>query len=133
MVYGIGVDIVSKKSVREALERNKNAFLKFVFTEKEIDYARETHDMVSHLSVFFAAKESVIKSLGTGWKGGIRLTDIEVSHTVSGTPEIKLSGNALKVSQNIGGLKVLVSLSYEDSYAIASAVAVIPPDGSLKG
>jgi len=130
MVHGIGVDIVSKKSICEALERNKEAFLKFVFTEEEIGYACETHDMISHLSAFFAAKESVIKSLGTGWKGGLRLTDIEVSHTVNGAPEINLSGNALKLSHSLGGVKVLVSLSIEDLYVIANAIAVIPSDGS---
>ena len=126
MVYGIGIDIVSKNRVRDALRRNEKAFLKFVFTRKEIEYAHKYQDAVSHLSVFFAAKEAVLKTFGTGWKGGVRLTDIEVSHTPSGKPEINLSENAGKIAQSLGVSRILISLSFEDSYAIASAVALRP-------
>jgi phosphopantetheine--protein transferase-like protein len=124
MVYGIGVDIVSRNRVHEALKRNEKAFLKFVFTRKEIEYAYKCQDAVSHLSVFFAAKEAVLKTFGTGWKGGVRLTDIEVLHTSSGKPEINLLGNAKKIAQSLSVTKVLISLSFEDSYAIAYAVAL---------
>lgn len=124
MIYGIGVDIVSSSRVRDALKRNEKAFLKFVFTRKEIEYAYRCQDAVSHLSVFFAAKEAVLKTFGTGWKRGVKLTDIEVLHTPGGKPEINLSGNARKIAQSLGVSKVLISLSFEDSYAIAYSVAL---------
>ena len=124
MIYGIGVDIVNIKRLHEALKRNEEAFLKFVFTRKERESSYKYQDVVSCLSVIFAAKEAVLKTIGTGWNGGVRLTDIEVIHPLGGKPEVSLSGNLKKVAQRLGVVKVTISLSFEDPYAIAYAVAL---------
>lgn len=124
MIHGIGIDIVSKNNIREAVGWRGKAFLKFVFTPREIEYAFKYKDFISHLSAMFSAKEAVIKSIGTGWRGGVRMTDIEIQHTSTGKPEVRLSGNLRKIAELVEIERVFVSLSYEDEYAIALAASI---------
>lgn len=124
MIYGVGIDIEKIDRMKKALERNEKAFLKYVFTPREISYARKQEDMVSHLTAIFSAKEAVIKTFGTGWKGGVRLTDIEICHDLLGKPDVLLSGNLEKIAKLYNITRIFVSLSYEDTYAIAYATAL---------
>ncbi len=124
MIYGVGIDIEKKERLKKALERNERAFMKYVFSPREVSYACAQGDMVSHLTAIFSAKEAVIKAIGTGWKGGVRLTDIEICHDAHGKPEVVLSGNLQRIEEWRHIKTILVSLSYEDTYAVSYAVAL---------
>ena len=124
MISGVGIDIEKKDRVRKALEHNERAFLKYVFTPREVSYARKQEDVVSHLTAIFSAKEAVIKTVGTGWKGGVRLTDIAIHHDAYGKPEVVLSGNLQRIAVSRHITTIMVSLSYEDTYAVSYAVAL---------
>ena len=73
-------------------------------------------------AAMFAAKEAVAKALGTGFAGGVMPEQIEVTHDASGAPGICLHGRALERMHEMGGRRVMISLSHEGNLAMAFAV-----------
>ena len=82
MIVGTGVDVIEITRVERALRRSGERFARRVFAGSEIRDCRSRRHSGSHFAVRFAAKEAVMKALGTGWAGGVRWVDIE---TVSGS------------------------------------------------
>lgn len=123
MAIFCGVDIVETDRIEKALSTSGNAFRKRVFTENEITYC-ESKRAASYKSYAarFAAKEAVVKALGTGISRGIALTDIEVVNDPNGKPDVKLSGKAEEVYREIGADSISISLSHCESYAVAYVV-----------
>jgi holo-[acyl-carrier protein] synthase len=72
----------------------------------------------------FAAKEAVVKALGTGFVDDIAWTDVEILRQPTGVPNVHLSGGALAVAQSLGVTRWLVSISHDESHAVASAIAL---------
>jgi len=95
-----------------------------VFTESEQAYATKNKNKTETLAGRFAAKEAVLKLLGTGWRGKIAWTDIEVVNDLFGVPKVNLTGEVerLVAEKKIG--KISVSISHTGNFAMASAVAV---------
>ena len=121
MVVGIGVDIVQTSRIEGALERFHDRFLHRVFTEQEQAVCSQTND-VSRLAARFAAKEAVMKALGTGRAHGKRWIDVEiVGH--GGPPRVLLHGQARILAEDLGIDNIHLSLSHEREYAIAFVVA----------
>ncbi len=71
----------------------------------------------------FAAKEAVLKALGSGF-AGMRFTDVEVSRDPSGRPTPVLKGRAAALAEEHGVLEMHLSLSFTHTTAVASAVAI---------
>ena len=92
-----------------------------VFTETERAYCAGRRNRDAHLAARFAAKEAVLKALGTGLGPGMRWTDVEIVNSPLGRPSVRLSGAALAAARRLGG-GVALSLSHTGDYAIASAV-----------
>jgi holo-[acyl-carrier protein] synthase len=113
----IGVDIIEISRIKRAISRWQDSFLKRIYTPAEL----ENHKNVSSLAVRFAAKEAVMKALGTGTRG-IRWTDIEIVTDGDGAPLILLYGRALQKSAEIGLARFDVSLSHSRKYAIAFVI-----------
>jgi holo-[acyl-carrier protein] synthase len=122
MIVGIGADIAEVHRLREAVERHGERFLQRVFTPLEIGYCRSHRNAAERLAARFAAKEAMMKALGTGWRRGIRWRDIEVSNAASGKPELRLSGKALEFYESLGGTRILLSLTHTESYALAHVI-----------
>ncbi|MBI3934729.1 MAG: holo-ACP synthase [Acidobacteria bacterium] len=122
MIIGIGADIAEVLRLRAAMERHGERFLHRVFTPLEIGYCRSHHNAAERFAARFAAKEAMMKALGTGWRRGIRWRDIEVSNAASGKPELNLSGKALEICRSLGGTRVLLSLTHTDLYALAQVI-----------
>ena len=91
MVEGLGVDVVEIDRVRGVVDRWGDHFLRKVFTDGELAYARSKKDGVQHLAARFAVKEAVGKALSTGWQGGFRWRDIEVGNASNGRPMVTLA------------------------------------------
>jgi len=123
-VIGIGTDIVETLRIAQMIERHGELFLNRVYTEHEIGYCSARKASTQHYAGRWAAKESVLKALGTGWSRGIRWRDIEVRNEVGGKPHITLEGGALEVSQRLGIDEILISISHCRSHATAYALAV---------
>ncbi len=113
----IGVDIIEINRIKRAISRWQDSFLKRIYTPEEL----ENHRNVSSLAASFAAKEAVMKALGTGIRG-IRWTDIEIVTNEDGAPRIRLYGRALQKSAEIGLARFDVSLSHSRKYAIAFVI-----------
>lgn len=121
--FSLGIDILEIKRLQGALKRQGERFLKRVFTRREIDYCRRRKlMMLPELAGRFAAKEAVMKALGTG-RRGVAWRDIEVTNEPSGRPLVHLTGGAAKKFQELGGRAVEISLTHEKN--VAAAVALI--------
>lgn len=117
---GIGTDIIEIERIELAISRSGQQFLDRVFTPAEQEYCG---GKVHCLAGRFAAKEAVLKALGTGLRG-LRWTNIEVLPNYLGKPEVKLSERALELAESLDISKILVSISHDRGRAVAFAVAV---------
>lgn len=105
-------------------------FLERVFTDKERAYAEGKKNTVEKYAGRFAAKEAILKLMGTGWRGKIAWTDIEVVNNPAGQPEVKLSGEVEKIAGRLKIKHISVSITHTANFAIASAVALAKSDES---
>ncbi len=108
------------------LDKHGETFLHRVFTQSEIEYSSPRKAIHQHLAGRWAAKEAILKAIGTGWARGIRWTDIEVVNLPGGAPEVRIHGAAIDVCQEKGIDKILVSISHVKTYATAYATALGP-------
>ncbi|MBI1368081.1 MAG: holo-[acyl-carrier-protein] synthase [Planctomycetes bacterium] len=124
VVIGHGIDLTETARIAEMVRKHGERFLERCFTEAERAYAAgSTKREHEHLAARFAAKEAVLKALGTGWRDGIAWTDIEIVREPSGRPMVKLSGMAATVAAGLGIRAWHVSLSHTHTHAMASAIA----------
>ena len=120
---GLGVDIVEIARMRRILERTPN-FRTRVFSEDERVYCDGTATPEVHYATRFAAKEAVLKALGTGFSEGIGVRDVEVRRNTKGRPYVVLSGRAKEVAAEKGVRELPLSLSYTHTDAVACAMAI---------
>src|SRR5450432_2715544 len=103
MLIGHGIDIVQTDRIRRMVEAHGEHFLGRVFTSAERAYAdRSKKRRFEHLAGRFAAKEAVLKALGTGWRGGIAWTDVEIVNEASGRPGVHLMGECAVIAAGLG-------------------------------
>ncbi|MBN1805723.1 MAG: holo-ACP synthase [Sedimentisphaerales bacterium] len=119
-----GIDLVDCPRIEEMLERHGDRFVQRIFTDTEQAYARANKNKVEKFAGRFAAKEAVLKLMGTGWRGKIAWTDIEVINNVNGRPEVILTGEVEKIAAELGIKHISVSITHTANFAIASAVAL---------
>lgn len=124
MIVGLGTDIVEITRIGQMIERHGELFLQRVFTEGEIRYCQLRKECMQHYAARWAAKEAVMKTLGTGFTKGVGWQDIEVINQRGGQPEIKLSGGAKELASQRGIDQVLITISHCRAYATATAVAL---------
>lgn len=126
---GLGVDIVEIERMRKILKRSP-AFARKVFSCEECCYCDATAQPEVHYATRFAAKEAVLKALGTGFSEGIGVRDVEVRRTAKGRPYAVLSGRAKQVAQALGVRELPLSLSFTHTDAVACAMAIT--EGSVR-
>ena len=123
-VIGIGTDIIECERIGGMLQKHGDEFLRRVFTQREIDYCTDRKMAELHYAGRWAAKEAVLKVLGTGWAKGIQWTDVEVVNLASGAPSIVLLNRALEIAEELGIQQVQVSISHCKAYATAFAIGL---------
>lgn len=123
-----GIDLVDCPRIQDMVTRHGRRFVERVFTEAEQAYAKSNKDEVEKLAGRFAAKEAILKLMGTGWRGKIAWTDIEVKNSATGQPEVTLSGEVKKIAERLGVEHISVSITHTANFAIASAVALAGPN-----
>jgi holo-[acyl-carrier protein] synthase len=119
MIIGIGTDIIEVERVARAI--SKEAFKKKVFSEREIAYC-ESQKKEESFAARFAAKEAFFKALGTGWRDGMGITEVEILNDDLGKPSIHLSGKAKEVFEQKGGTHIHLSLSHIKTQAAAFVI-----------
>ncbi len=122
MIFGLGVDIVEVERMRVALERHPR-MKERLFSKQEREYCESSSRPEVHYALRFAAKEAVLKAIGTGFEG-MRFTDVEVARDQKGKPYPVLHGRAAQVAEELDVSEMHLSLSYTHSTAVASAVAI---------
>ena|SRR5688572_26137155 len=123
----VGVDLVPIPRVVRLLASAPDV-LETLLTERERTYCAGRRRFHEHVAARFAAKEAVLKALGTGVTAGVRWTEIEVTKELSGRPGIRLHGAAAELAQRAGVHSIELSISHSDGLALAHAVALFDPD-----
>ena len=123
-VLAHGIDIVELSEFERLLQEPTANMANRCFTQYELDKAGEGHRRTERLAARFAAKEAVLKALGTGWVTGISWKDIELQSAPNGAPSISVSGEIERLAREKGISSFLVSLSHSTTLAVASVIAV---------
>ena len=124
-----GIDLVDFPRIEEMVKSHGGRFLDRVFTRAEQDYADDNRNTVEKLAGRFAAKEAVLKLIGTGWRGKIAWTDIEIVNNSMGAPQVNLTGEVESIANNLGIREISISITHTANFAIASAVAMTESNG----
>jgi len=119
-----GIDLVDCPRIEAMIERHGERFIERIFTAAEQAYAGANKNEIEKLAGRFAAKEAILKLVGTGWRGKIAWTDIEIINNSSGQPEVTLDGEVKKIAETLGIKHISISITHTANFAIASAVAL---------
>ncbi len=123
-IIGHGIDIVEFECINRILNRSGDHFLSRCFTPIELSACCGDAHRVRYLAGRFAAKEAVLKALGTGWSQGISFLDIEIYRLDTGQPAIQLYAGGKEKATELHVSKWLISISHSESYTVASVIAV---------
>ena len=118
---GVGTDLVHVPRLARVLARHPG-FAARVYTRAEIAYCEGHREAAPRYAARFAAKEAVLKALGTGLARGMRWQDVEIVSQPDRVPLVSLHGRVAEVARRLGIRAVQVSLSHDGEYAVACAV-----------
>lgn len=119
-----GIDLVDFPRLETLIERHGARFLNRIFTAREQADAEAIRNSIEKLAGRFAAKEAVLKLIGTGWRGKIAWTDIEVVNNTLGQPVVELTGEVKRIADEAQIEQITLSITHTANFAIASAVAL---------
>jgi holo-[acyl-carrier protein] synthase len=119
MILGIGNDIVEIDRIRAVIARYPQRFINRLFTPSEQEYCLKRKDPALHFAGRFAAKEAVVKALGTGFTQNLTWLDIEIRHDSKGKPGVFFSRSSASL---LGDPILCVSISHCHQYATAIAI-----------
>lgn len=122
MIVGIGSDIVAIERVEESLQKLGEKFAQRLLTETEFSEYQNKYSGAAYLAKRFAAKEALVKALGTGFADGITWKQVSVHNNDKGAPYLQLSGAAQQKAHALGVSNIHLSLSDEKRYAVAFVV-----------
>lgn len=122
MIVGVGMDLVKRGRIEQALERHGERFLKRIFTEGERRYSEKMPHAPLHFAGMWAIKESIVKALGTGFRDGIAWRHIEVSHDPLGKPLVTLTGKAKERADALNVSRIHASITHDTDWSAAQIV-----------
>lgn len=123
-IVGIGTDIVECVRIAQMIEKHGEVFLTRVYSEGEIRYCQVRKNSTEHFAGRWAAKEAILKCLGTGWTRGLCWTDMEIRNEPGGAPKVYLAGAAKERAQELRIADMLLTISHCRAFATAFAIAV---------
>ena len=122
-ILGIGIDIINNKRIRTLI--NNKSFIKRIFGKSEIRLSKKITDKTNYFAKRFAAKESLAKSLGTGFRNNLNFKDIEILNDKRGKPyyfKTKKIDNIINKKFKIKRYNLFLSISDEKNYSIAFTI-----------
>ncbi|MEM6455507.1 MAG: holo-ACP synthase [Acidobacteriota bacterium] len=127
-VLAVGLDVVEVDRIAAVHRRRPEAFVRRLCRPGECQ-DRRGPALDQHLSGLFAAKEAVLKALGTGWAEGLAFRQIEVVRRPGGAPAVRLHAAAADRARSLGVARIHLSITHERRHAAAVAVleGVAPP------
>jgi holo-[acyl-carrier protein] synthase len=122
MILGIGTDIVGVARMQASLDRHGERFARRILAPAELEEFLADKRPAHFLAKRFAAKEALVKALGTGFRDGIKLSDIRVTHDGLGKPGLDCSGKTALLLRKMGVSLSHISLADEYDYAVAFVI-----------
>lgn len=122
MIHGIGTDIVKIERIRHSVDRYGEKFLERCFTATERERSLTKHDPIAAYARLYAAKEALLKALGSGMREGLSWHDLQVSWDAYGAPKVTLGDG---VWRYLPEKNVTTHLSMSDDGEYATAFAII--------
>ena len=123
-IIGHGIDIVETARIERLIDQHGTRFLERCYGTNELAYAEGKRCRSEHLAGRFAAKEAVLKAMGTGLSGRIQWTDVLVLRKPDGQPFVTLTCEAQRIAQELQIDQWWISFSHIATHATASAIAV---------
>ena len=131
-LIGIGIDIVEIARIKDLRERQGERFLDRVYTETELQYCMRMKAPDQHLAARFAAKEAVTKAFTVGIGEYFDWKSVGVVAGVRRQPEVELDDKGQRFMDQIGGARILLSLSHSESTATAIAAILGKPQSEAE-
>jgi len=117
-----GLDLIECDRIAKVLVNHGQRFLDRILTPSEQERAKQFKDPIPFIAGRFAAKEAILKMIGTGWRGGIAWTDMEGLPDVLGRPVVTLTGETARLAAHLGIMRVLLSITHTEHHAAASVI-----------
>ena len=122
-IIGNGVDIVDNDRIAKSLKNS--SFINRIFAKNEVIQSKKSRNKVNFFAKRFAAKEALVKALGTGFRNNINFNDICVKNNNKGKPSLILSKKLkklLKAKHKINKYRIYLSLSDEKKHSLAFVI-----------
>ncbi|MBN1284148.1 MAG: holo-ACP synthase [Anaerolineae bacterium] len=125
-LVGVGIDLTDIAWAARIIEKYPKQ-LSRIFHQEALDYCLSKKDPAPYLAARMAAKEAVVKALGTGLAPGMRWLDIQLVRTLTGKPDLLLHGKVRERAEALGVVRWELSIAHRGAYATAIAAAVGAP------
>jgi holo-[acyl-carrier protein] synthase len=122
MIYGIGIDVLASERVQRVLEKYGERFIEHLLLPEERVQLERTARPGRFLAMHFAAKEAIVKAMGTGFAHGVWIRDVGMVQNEWGRPEVVYSARGAKVRDGLGIGEGHVTLTDEAGLVVAVAV-----------
>lgn len=122
MLIGIGTDLARVQRFADLLERRGDALARRLLTVSEREGLKQAAQPAAFFAKRFAAKEALLKALGTGLRDGLSWQHLEVYNNELGKPLLRLSGRAAELAEKLGVTRIHLSISDEVDMALAFVV-----------
>jgi holo-[acyl-carrier protein] synthase len=127
VIYGIGIDLVRISRIEAAIGRHGDRFAKRILSQYEYGQYAASRQRANFVAKHFAAKEALLKALGTGLRMGIQWRHMDVRNDALGKPYVLCSGRVQELFEERGITASFVSVTDEDEYAAAFVTLVCAP------
>lgn len=125
-IHGIGTDIVKCDRIATAWRDHGLAFARRILSESELSQLQQITEsnQAAFLAKRFAAKEAIVKALGTGFRDDVLLTQISINNDQLGKPSVEFLGSTKKYLEKLGKISLELSIADEAEYIVAFAIAI---------
>lgn len=123
-ILGHGIDLVDIAEIRRWIDDPRDPLIPRCFVQEELNEVGNGPDRVARLAGRFAAKEAVLKALGTGFGGGVAFSDVIIHRAAGAPPQVRLTGGAANAAAERGITEWQLSISHAGAMAMASAIAI---------
>ena len=122
-ILGLGTQVMECARVRQLIDSHADAFLRQVYTDREVGYCNGRKQTTEQFTALWAAKEAVFRALGTTWKRGMSWADVEIVHDSGGPPQVVVSGSTRELMTARGVNHFLLTMAHCRGFATATVIA----------
>lgn len=132
MIFGIGTDVLQAERVERTWQRYGEHFARRLLLDEELSLFQRTKRPVRFLAMRFAAKEAIVKALGTGFANGVWIRDVGMLPNALGQPQVIYSERGRAVCRKLGVGEGHLTLSDEAGLIVAVAVLLRADAGAVR-